>query len=70
MAYRYIKCPHCGQSDGNDDSILSRQMIGCSYNGEELEIEENRRCDVCGKVYTVRMHYELKYEEDFTLRIP
>lgn len=63
MEYRYMTCPICGLSDGNDDKILSRRVIDMSYNGGELTILEERKCDICQRIYGVRMHYALKYEE-------
>lgn len=63
MEYRYMRCPRCGLSDGNDDVILSSKVIDKSYNGGELTILEERKCDICQKVYKVEMHYALKYEE-------
>ena len=62
MEYRYVTCPNCGLSDGNDDKILSSKVIDKSYNGGELTIVEERKCDICHKVYTVEMHYTLIYE--------
>lgn len=60
---RYMRCPHCGFSDGNDDKILSHRMTDKSYNGGELTILEERECDICHKIYEVNMFYMLKYEE-------
>ena len=62
MGYRYARCPYCGQSDGNDDKIISSAIVNASYNGRDLTVMEKRRCDICRKVYPVEMHYELKYE--------
>lgn len=63
MEYRYVTCPNCGLSDGNDDTILSSKVIDKSYNGGELVMLEERKCDVCQQIYKVEMHYTLKYEE-------
>lgn len=63
MEYRYVTCPNCGLSDGNDDAILSSKVIDKSYNGGELVILEERKCDICQQIYKVKMHYTLKYEE-------
>ena len=63
MKYRYVRCPDCGLSDGNDDKILSSRVIDKSYNGEEITILEERQCDICQKQYKVKMHYTLKYED-------
>lgn len=63
MGYRYMQCPNCGLSDGNDDKILSSRVIDKSYNGEEITILEERQCDICQKQYRVKMHYTLEYEE-------
>ena len=63
MEYRYIRCPNCGLSDGNDDKIMSSKVIDKSYNGRDLVILEERKCDICQKIYKVEMHYTLKYEE-------
>ena len=63
MGYRYTRCPLCGLSDGNDNKILSSKIIDTSYNGDAVTILEERKCDICKKVYEVEMHYALKYEE-------
>ena len=63
MGYRYMRCPNCGLSDGNDDKILSSRVIDKTYNGEEITILEERQCDICQKKYKVKMYYTLKYEE-------
>lgn len=63
MDYRYIRCPRCGLSNGKDDVILSNEVIDKSHDGSELTILEERKCDVCQKVYKVKMYYALKYEE-------
>lgn len=63
MDYRYMRCPRCGLSDGHDDIILSHKVVYKSYNGGELVMVEERECDICQKVYTVKMFYTLKYEE-------
>lgn len=63
MNYRTTSCPRCGLSDGNDDQTMSSKVIDKSYNGGELTILEERKCDVCQKVYKVEMHYTLRYEE-------
>ena len=63
MEYRYEKCPRCGLSNGTDDKILSSKIINTSYNGGDITILEERKCDICQKVYRVEMHYTLKYEE-------
>ena len=63
MGYRYAKCPYCGQSDGNDDKIISSAIVNTSYNGRDLIVLEQRRCDICRKLYPVEMYYELKYEK-------
>lgn len=61
MAYRYITCP-CGQSDGNDDIIVSSKIVGQTSNGGDIVIHEVRQCDICNKTYTVQMNYVLKFE--------
>lgn len=25
--YRYLRCPHCGQSDGNDEVVTSSNIV-------------------------------------------
>lgn len=61
--YRAEKCPQCGLSDGCDDIIVSTRIIDQTYNGDLITILEERRCDICGKLYKVKMHYNLGYEE-------
>lgn len=61
--YRYLRCPHCGRSDGNDDVVTSSNIVEKSNNGGTLIVEEKRRCDICRKQYTVKMHYVLNFEE-------
>ena len=43
----YIRCPHCGRSDGNDDKVLSRKIIYADYT--DCEISTEKQCDICGK---------------------
>lgn len=63
MEYRHIRCPNCGLSEGNDYVIMSSKVIDKLYNGGELTILEERKCDICQNIYKVKMHYALKYEE-------
>lgn len=58
-----MKCPRCGLSDGNDDEVLSQRIIDKSFNGGNIVILEERKCDICFKIYKVKMFYALKYEE-------
>ena len=56
----YLNCPSCGQSDGADDLILS--SIVDEIFSDEVIIKETRRCDICGHVYEVFIHYDFAYE--------
>lgn len=57
----YVKCPHCGQSDGNDDIVLNKRIICMNYSDCEISIE--KRCDICGKKYEVVAVYKFEYEK-------
>lgn len=59
---RYVKCP-CGRTDGNDDPIDSVELFDMSYNADECVLVEYRRCDICGKVRRVQMHFKFAWEE-------
>lgn len=66
MEYRYEKCPRCGLSNGTDDKILSSKIIDTSYNGGEITILEERKCDICQKVYKIEMHVVLMPTDIYT----
>lgn len=59
---RYIRCL-CGKSDGHDDIVLDRELKEFEFDGSLCVVQERRRCDICGKVYIVNMHYRFVYEE-------
>lgn len=56
----YIRCPHCGKSDGNDDIVLDKKIIYMNYSECEISIE--KQCDICGKKYEVLVEYKFSYE--------
>lgn len=56
----YIKCPHCGKSDGNDDIVLSKKIIYADNSDCEISIE--KQFDICGKKYEVVAEYKFSYE--------
>ena len=53
----------CGQSDGHDDAVLSRDLECSEYDLSKVVIRETRRCDICGRKYVVLVHYERTYEK-------
>ena len=57
----YVRCPHCGKSDGNDDIVLNKQIIYMDYANCEISIE--KQCDICGKKYEVIAEYKFSYEK-------
>lgn len=57
----YASCPQCGLSDGNDDQIISTQLISNDYSGAEIIV--TKQCDICRKIYKVRKQYNFAYEE-------
>lgn len=57
----YVRCPHCGKSDGNDDIILNRKTIYADYTGCEIITE--KQCDICGKKYKVVTNYKYSHEK-------
>ena len=57
----YIRCPHCGRSDGNDDKVLSRKIIYADYT--DCEISTEKQCDICGKIYEVISKYKFSHEK-------
>lgn len=59
---RYVKCP-CGRTDGNDDLVESIELIDLSYNADECILLEERKCDICGQVRRVKMHFKFGWEE-------
>lgn len=59
---RYIKC-RCGQSDGNDDTIVSQSLVSLSNNAKEAVVREIRVCDICGRSRSVLIHFSFNYEE-------
>lgn len=56
----YIRCPHCGKSDGNDDIVLDKKIIYMNYSECGISIE--KQCDICGKKYEVLAEYKFSYE--------
>ncbi len=60
---RYIKCP-CGQSDGNSDAIVHREIQSPIWEHEDMTIIEVRECDICHKLYKVVKFFEFKYEKE------
>ncbi len=58
---RYMQCPHCGKSDGNDDVILNRKIVCANYT--DCEISTEKQCDICGKTYEVITKYKFSHEE-------
>lgn len=56
----YIRCPHCGKSDGNDDIVLDKQIIDMNYS--DCIISTVKQCDICGKKYEVITEYKFSYE--------
>lgn len=58
---KYVTCP-CGHSDGHDDKVCLREIDDGNYNASEVIIKEVRQCDICGRKYTVLMHYQFSYE--------
>lgn len=57
----YIRCPHCGKSNGNDDIVLDKQIIDINYSECRISIE--KECDICGKKYEVLAEYRFSYEQ-------
>ena len=57
----YIRCPHCGRSDGNDDKVLSKKIIYADYT--DCEISTEKQCDICGKIYEVIAKYKFSHEK-------
>ena len=57
---RYVKCPYCEHSDGNDDIEISKEII--RQDNSECVILQVMECDICGKTYQVETTYEFKYE--------
>lgn len=57
-----VKCS-CGQSDGNDDIVLNRDIEYSECDGSEILIRETRKCDICGNKYVVLVHYKRMYEK-------
>lgn len=58
---RYIRCPYCNQSDGNDDKIVNKR-IEVLYD-TECQIVVTKKCDICQKEYDVLKVFDLRYEE-------
>ena len=56
----YAYCPHCGKSNGDDDTILATDIV--TYGYSEAEIIETRQCYYCLKEYKVRKNYKFNYE--------
>ena len=59
---RYVKCP-CGRSDGGDDPIESVELLDMSYNADECILVEARKCNICGQIRRVQMHFKFAWEE-------
>lgn len=59
---RYSRCVFCNQSDGNDDLVVDRYIVSPLFLGNEIEVEEKRKCDICQNIYKVKMIYAFKYE--------
>ena len=57
----YIRCPHCGKSDGNDDIVLNKQIVDMNYS--ECQISIIKQCDICGKKYEVLAEYKFSHEQ-------
>ena len=57
---RYVKCPYCEHSDGNDDIEISKEII--RQDNSECVILQVMECDICGKTYQVETTYGFKYE--------
>ena len=58
---KYIQCPYCGRSDGNDDKVLRKKVLYANYT--DCEISTEKQCDICGKKYEVITKYKFSYEE-------
>lgn len=56
----YIRCPHCRKSDGNDDIILSKEII--YMDTSDCQISVKKQCDICGKTYEVIAEYKFSHE--------
>ena len=55
ISISYVRCPHCGNSDGNDDIILSKEII--YMNASDCQISVKKQCNICGKTYEVIAEY-------------
>lgn len=58
----WIKCD-CGKSDGNDDKILSKEII--SLDNTSCKIMITKQCDICGKEYKILRTYNFEYENAY-----
>lgn len=54
-------CPQCGLSDGNNDKVISEQLIFNDYVGAEIIV--TKECDICRKIYKISKKYRFDYEE-------
>lgn len=60
ISINYVRCPHCGKSDGNDDIILNKEII--YMDTSDCQISVKKQCDICGKIYEVIAEYKFSHE--------
>ena len=57
-----IGCPYCGKTNANDNRRLETKVKDRDCSGQKCTVIEKRKCNACGKIYAVEMHYSLEYE--------
>lgn len=55
------KCPHCGNNNIVNDTILDRCID--YINEETCQVSADKQCGLCKKIYNVKIIYKFDHEE-------